>query len=558
MAVDLRVVFLFLLFLTIILYIFRFGPVVTGSDLKNMILDVLLVPAALGTVAVFGFLLTRTDPIPLIREAAYQLSLQQLVAFEEAIPSQTPNLVNTINVEKIFKSDTDGDEQEEWVVFFKFDLQNGKSPVKAAVYDGDRGNPPVIFPYSLTVPDRDYLTEQAQSVNFELVDVTNDSNGPNETNLPELQIFDGNELAFFRFNQNSEPWDFPRDAPPRYRPIGFFTGTGGVRFNSTTKEVTVIDRRDRDRSQLAVRSIYQLNQATNTYWDSFDSTQLAAPVVSTVDFFEGPPQDIINTAYPEKIVLGFYASTCAVRDDTLCNLANNNWITESFLAGDALSEYLAGNADYFGLPNFDVSSISVTYLRYFPSLETDPDLLPTGQGRDVVTGEQPELNVVDVTISVGGVVETLRYEMRTIEGEWKIVGRLPLETANSSPSSPPEANNDRASTQPGTSITINVLANDTDPDGDLDPDSLQVMTAAEISAAAIVPDRTGNITYTPPADSSVTEDRFEYQVCDSLGNCATAEVIVAIETAPPEPTEQPTEPSCEPPWPPNSPCAPRW
>jgi hypothetical protein len=38
----------------------------------------------------------------------------------------------------------------------------------------------------------------------------------------------------------------------------------------------------------------------------------------------------------------------------------------------------------------------VKALQYFPQIETDPDLLTTGGGRDVVTGEQAQANAVDV------------------------------------------------------------------------------------------------------------------------------------------------------------------
>ncbi|MCB0209250.1 MAG: hypothetical protein KDJ52_07965 [Anaerolineae bacterium] len=387
-------------------------------------LDFLLLPAAIGTVAVFGFLLTRTNPLPLIREGAYQMSLQQLVSFEHAIPGR---LDETISVQSVRREDTDGDGENEWVVFYKFDLQNGKSPVKGVIYDSDRGNPPVVFPYQLQVPDRDYLSEgtDPRPPDFDLLEVTSFPDEPQNVN--ELMVSDTNRISIFRFVQNSEPWDFPRDAPPRYQPIGSFFGDGGVEYDSTTKNVTVVDRNGYERSQLAVRSVYELNPVTNTYWDNFDAAALAAPVISTIDFYEEPPQDIYNTAYPEKIVLAFYASTCNFQDNTLC--ANDTgWSTDGFLAGNALVEFQNGNAGYFGLPSFSVSDLSVTTLRYFPSLETDPDLLVSGGGRDVVTGEEAQLNLVDITFSVNGRLETVRYEMQLVEGQWKMVRRLEFDS----------------------------------------------------------------------------------------------------------------------------------
>ena len=318
-GVDPRFLFLALLLTTGILYTLRFGRVLGSNEIKNLIISFLLVPSALGLVTVFFALLFRVDLSPYIRDIAIFVGGNELVSFQRAIPAQSPDLTNNLEVTRILREDTDGDGFEEWVVFYKFELQNGTSPIKAAVYDSDRGNPPVIFPYRLQPPDRDYLIESPVGLDFDLLAVTNDSNGPDNGDLPELMISDANHLALFRFQQNSEPWDFPRDAPPRYVPIGYFTGTGGVEFNSSTRQVTVIDRDQLDRSQLVVRSIYGLQQDANngeSYWSGslplVESTQvnleLAPPLVSTIDFFEGPPRDLLNSLYPEKIVLGFYAS----------------------------------------------------------------------------------------------------------------------------------------------------------------------------------------------------------------------------------------------------------
>jgi hypothetical protein len=94
------------------------------------------------------------------------------------------------------------------------------------------------------------------------------------------------------------------------------------------------------------------------------------------------------------------------------------------LAGDALREYNNGNPGYFGLPAFDsLQNIAISNLRYYPRLETDPDLLETGSGRDVVTGEEPRLNIVDVSLVFDNRIEALRYEMGQVEGQWKIIRR---------------------------------------------------------------------------------------------------------------------------------------
>jgi hypothetical protein len=80
---------------------------------------------------------------------------------------------------------------------------------------------------------------------------------------------------------------------------------------------------------------------------------------------------------------------------------------------------------------------------------------------------------------------------------------------------PPVANPDAATTTPGTAVVIDVLANDTDPDGD----ALRLIAVSNPSAAAPlgVPNVaiTGTtITYTPPAELTNGTDTFNYVICD--------------------------------------------
>jgi hypothetical protein len=434
---DLRIIFLFLLVVSVVLFVLRQGlRVLSFTEIGQIVLDFLLVPAIAGTALTFAFLLTRQDPMPLIREAAYQMSFKQLVSYAD-IPS---GLEKNLAVKDIARIDTDGDEFREWVVFYQFDLQDGRSPIQAVVYDNDRGNPPVIFPYALRPPNRDYVSENG--VSLELKDITTDQNGPKGTDLKEIMVWGANELSIFRFKENSETWDFPRDAPPRYQPLGFFRGSGGVSFDEETRYVTVVDRGEFERSQLVKRSIYKLNPATDTYWDQYYPPEdldrkLAAPAISTIDFLSGAPDNILDTTFPEKIVLAFYAATCGGKGEALCRNYKTGWNPQDFLApnNDAFNEFRNDNPLYFGLSSFNPPDISVRYLRYYPQLETDADLsaADTDGGRDVYTGEQAQLDVVDITFAIVDNLtlvsreETARYEMRYVDGRWKIFKRLPLD-----------------------------------------------------------------------------------------------------------------------------------
>ena len=92
------------------------------------------------------------------------------------------------------------------------------------------------------------------------------------------------------------------------------------------------------------------------------------------------------------------------------------------------------------------------------------------------------------------------------------------------PNRPPAARADRATTVEGTAITIDVLANDNDPDGD--PISLAGMEMPGQGSLALT---AGNrFTYTP-RPGFVGVDSFSYTIRDEAG--ATARTDVTVEVA---------------------------
>ena len=93
---------------------------------------------------------------------------------------------------------------------------------------------------------------------------------------------------------------------------------------------------------------------------------------------------------------------------------------------------------------------------------------------------------------------------------------------------PPDAHNDIASTRRGRPTTFDVLANDTDPDGDaLVLDSIALKDPGS-AAGLIVPDPSGQVVFTP--DPNTTQERIEltYTVSDDFGATADATVIVSV------------------------------
>lgn len=86
----------------------------------------------------------------------------------------------------------------------------------------------------------------------------------------------------------------------------------------------------------------------------------------------------------------------------------------------------------------------------------------------------------------------------------------------------PVAANDTASTDEDTPVTIDVLANDTDPDGD----ALTVISASATNGT-VIRNADGTITYTPAADYFGT-DTITYTISDGEGGTSTATVDLTI------------------------------
>ena len=163
LGLDLRIIFLVLLIGTAIVFaLVNPQPVFNLGQVWTILLHFLLVPLALGTVIVFFLILTRTDPMSLLLRVSQRISGSFNVSFLDA----TAHLNDRVNVISVNRQDTDGDDFAEWVVFYQFDLQGSNSPIYGAIYDNDRGNPPIIFPYQLRVPDRDYLSEDTPTLDF--------------------------------------------------------------------------------------------------------------------------------------------------------------------------------------------------------------------------------------------------------------------------------------------------------------------------------------------------------------------------------------------------------
>ena len=93
----------------------------------------------------------------------------------------------------------------------------------------------------------------------------------------------------------------------------------------------------------------------------------------------------------------------------------------------------------------------------------------------------------------------------------------------SNPNTPPNANDDSATTEYESKVTIDVLANDSDADGD--NLTIESLTNPKHGDAVI---RSGKIDYTPESGFSGT-DSFSYTISDGNGGKASATVTVTVK-----------------------------
>lgn len=295
-----------------------------------------------------------------------------------------------VDVERV---DTDGDGDLEWLVFYRFDEVRQNGPVAALIYDVVPRGPsefPVIFPYKLRLPNNNYLALRRPNVS--LVHVVPESG---EQRRPELVLTTPTEASFFRINPASTSRLL--DDPSRYEAIGFFRSEDGVSFNPENLEVVVTSLNGYERSRLVVRRYYRPGP---TGYFVPGTTVLAPPTASKVDFPAGIPAEILDTPYPEKIVLAFYQT-----------LGQDNPLPDppAYLTPEAAELFAAGSLNYGSPYSLDqLRAAVVKELGYYP---TEEDSLST-----VVT-----VNVVFIS-QAGERTDAIpvRWRMTRINQRWKM------------------------------------------------------------------------------------------------------------------------------------------
>jgi hypothetical protein len=145
---------------------------------------------------------------------------------------------------------------------------------------------------------------------------------------------------------------------------------------------------------------------------------------------------------------------------------------------------------------------------------------PNGTASILTTGAQANKAIV-FTPRVSGVA-TFTYTVSDGNGG-SAIGTVTVTVANRLP----VAVADTASTVGTTAVVINVLANDSDPDGDV----LTITAVTQPVSGTVTITGTGKtVTYRPVAGaSSAAPQTFNYTVSDGRGGTATARVTVAVK-----------------------------
>jgi hypothetical protein len=180
---------------------------------------------------------------------------------------------------------------------------------------------------------------------------------------------------------------------------------------------------------------------------------------------------------------------------------------------------------------FDTTPVTINVLAN----DSDPD----GPGKidpstmTVVNGPahggvavDPATGAITYTPSGGfSGVDTFTYTVKDFPGATSNVAIVSVSV------NPPTANADSVSTVGTTPVVVNVLANDTDPNGTLIPGSV-VVTAGPAHGHVTVDTATGQVTYTA-VPGFLGADTFTYTVADSFGSRSNpATVTVSVTQAP--------------------------
>lgn len=284
------------------------------------------------------------------------------ISFEEIFEHRTDD---QYRVELSTALDVDEDNEDEWLVLYRFDPMEGNSwanaPIHGVMYDAVRCNDvPKIREYELPTPDNDYLSEGGLSVTLQdvLDGATKADQFPNELVIlgPKAQL---TNLAIYRFyDRRGSPCQPVDESERGFKLLGFFRANAGVwREGERGSIIVTKDRTVFERSQLAVRKTYT-PKSDPTWGQSYlqPNGRLYPPDEQTVDFTYSLPRDPRDSPYPEKSVATFYLA-----------LGNRNEKSQSFLADPLQGSFPTG----LQLQPDDIGRVLIYSLSYTPNVDAE-------------------------------------------------------------------------------------------------------------------------------------------------------------------------------------------
>jgi hypothetical protein len=352
------------------------------------------------------------DPDPDRLRIARRITDGKIVDFTQFVQGlpEDLDLIKRIDVDEV-----DEDQEEEWLVFYRYDevVRNERvvaGPFGAAIYDVDTCNPPAVLSYELVPENYEYLSLDLPRITDDprtsdvVVDNIIEHNevygaecqsqgkGPDRSELivygrtngvrTDLNIFrkTGEELSCIERQQWEDFYGnrgFP--CPLTYESIGSWRGNYGVALNGN--RVSTYDRAPFERSVLVVKRTYVPDPNTGSYYKPTQEAAAAKilrdPVEVGIEFGPGLPQDTQQVYYPEKTVLAFFLQLGDDVDEAMENVCE---------VKGGRPRYDPGN---FGLTlsERELGRVTVCEIRYNPDVVSERNHRP--QTVDVRVVEVP-------------------------------------------------------------------------------------------------------------------------------------------------------------------------
>lgn len=299
----------------------------------------------------------------------------------------TKILPDTMRAQEVQLLDSDGDGREEWIVFYKFDLVEGAtgrefSPIGAAVYNNDHGDPPVIFPYELHPPDRVYLGEQNCIAEMQDLILTREGQELLVRCFAEEDLMVDLSVFLWHDDDKDDLSKNPSEERQGYECLGFFHGSGGIEFEGSK---VIVKERTQERSQLSIKKVYVVKDGS--YFQS-GGRELWPPEETGIEFTFGVPTDVAQSPYPEKVVLAFYLA-----------LGQDNPLAQTYLSEASGLKNVVGSSSFGTVASGDkIRRVLVKRIIYTPNKEREERHEPVAVTVSVASvtseGEDPPQDVI--------------------------------------------------------------------------------------------------------------------------------------------------------------------